>query len=109
MKTIYKGKNDLYYVFSISAEDSPGVPLTPQELEKLSVDFYTSGDASVHFEKSDITPEGILYLNADSLATLPDGPLRMRVQIGLPDSGFDDDQFDQMAERMTGYFIKTFR
>lgn len=109
MKTIYKGKDDLYYVFSISSTEDQNTPLSPSDLTELSVDFFTTGTTTLHFDKSDISPEGVLFVNADSLSTLPDGPLKIRIEIGLPDEGFDDDEFNQTAERLTGYFIKTLR
>lgn len=109
MKNIYKGKDDLFYVISVCSEETPDTPILVSELGAFKIEFFTSGDALLTYNKEDVTPEGILYINADSLLTLPDGPLRVRFYIGLEDSGFNDDQFDQTAERMTGYFLKTLK
>ena len=109
MKNIYKGKDDLYYVLSVCSDENPDTPILVSELGALKIEFFTSGNETITFTKEDVTPEGILYINADSLLNLPDGPLRVRFYIGLEDSGFDDDQFDQTAERMTGYFLKTLK
>lgn len=104
MKTIYKGKDDLYYVLSISSED--GTILTPSDLDALLIEFYI-GDKKVEKTLQDVSEEGVLHINASELAVLPDGPLKARFFIKLPDSSFDDETYDQTAERLTGYFLKT--
>lgn len=109
MKNIYKGKDDLYYVISVCSEEDPDTPILVSELGALKIEFFTSGDNVLEYNKQDVTPEGILYVDADRLLTLPDGALRVRFYIGISDSGFSDDEFDQTAERMTGYFLKTLR
>lgn len=109
MKNLIKGQDDLYYVISVTSEEDPDVPILVSELDALRIEFFTSGSASVTYDKTDVTPEGILYINADRLSELPDGALRVRFFIALPDSGFSDEKFDQTAERMTGYFLKTIR
>ena len=107
MKNLYKGKDDLYYVISVTSEDDPDVPILVSELDALRIEFYTTGSETITYNKEDVTPEGILYVNADSLAELTDGPLRVRFFIALPDSGFQDEKYDQTSERLTGYFLKT--
>jgi hypothetical protein len=104
MKTIYKGKDDLYYVLSIKSED--GTVLTKSELDALVIEFFV-GNTKITKTLEDITSEGILHVNSSELETLDDGPLKARFFIKLPDSGFDDQSYDQTAERLTGFFIKT--
>lgn len=107
MKNLYKGQDDLYYVISVTSEEDPDTPILVSELDALKIEFYTTGSASVTYDKTDVTPEGILYVNADRLLELPDGALRVRFFIALPDSGFEDEKYDQTSERLTGYFLKT--
>ncbi len=107
MKNLYKGKDDLYYVISIVSDENPDTPILVSELDALKIEFYTIGSEKIIYNKEDVTPEGILYVNAESLAELPDGPLRVRFFIALPDSGFSDEKYNQTSERLTGYFLKT--
>ena len=107
MKNLYKGKDDLYYVITVKSQDDPDTPILPSELDALSIEFFTVGAEKLSYQKSDVTPEGILYVNASSLATLPDGPLRVRFEIALPDDGFSDDKYNQTSTRLTGYFLKS--
>lgn len=104
MKTIYKGKDDMYYVLSIKSED--GTVLTPSELDALKIEFYV-GKTKITKTLEDVTAEGVMHVNASELETLDDGPLKARFFIKLPDSGFDDQTYDQTAERLTGFFLKT--
>ena len=106
MKTIYKGKDDLYYVLSIKSED--GTVLTKSDLDALTIEFYVgNGNTKITKTLEDVTAEGVMHVNASELETLDDGPLKARFFIKLPDSGFDDQTYDQTAERLTGFFIKT--
>lgn len=107
MKNLYKGQDDLYYVISVCSEEDPDTPILVSELDALRIEFYTTGSVSISYEKTDVSPEGILYVNADRLSLLPDGPLRARFYIALPDSGFEDEKYNQTSERLTGYFLKT--
>ena len=108
MKNIYKGVDDLYYVINIQSCDS-SVPISPSDLDAFRIELYTSGDEKVEFDKDDITDEGILYIDASTLNSLPDGALRARFFIGLPDSGFSDEEYNQSAERLTGFFLKSLK
>lgn len=105
MKTIYKDRDDLYYVLNISGPDD--TPLSPSELDAITIEFYTDKTASVEKTLSDITPEGVVHVNASELSALPDGPLKARFHVKIADSGFDDQTYDQTAERLTGYFLKS--
>ena len=104
MKTIYKGKDDLYYVLNIKAES--GSILSSSDLDALSIEFYTNGQEKAVFDLEDITEEGVLHVNAADLAELPDGPLKARFEIKIADNAFADGTYDQTAERLTGYFLK---
>ena len=77
MKTIYKGKDDLYYVLNITATDSRD-PLSVSDLDALSIEFFTTGQERVVFNEGDITEEGVLHVNATDLEVLPDGPMKAR-------------------------------
>ena len=105
MKTIYKGRDDLYYVVSVSTEE--GKPLSPSELDAVEIEFFTNNSSSVTKTLEDITPEGVLHINASELETLADGPLRARFTIKLANDAFDDSTYDQTADRLTGYFLKS--
>lgn len=105
MKTIYKGKDDLYYVLNIKADN--GAILSPSDLDALSIEFYTNGQEKAVFDLEDVTEEGVLHVNAADLAELPDGPLKARFEIKISDDAFADGTYDQTAERLTGYFLKT--
>lgn len=105
MKTIYKGKDDLYYVINLQTED--GTILTPSDIDALKIEFFTSGNAKKVFNKEDISTESVLFVNAADLADLPDGPLKARFHISISDPNFSDLKYDQTADRLTGYFIKT--
>ena len=107
MKNIYKDKDDLYYVINVCSDENPDTPILVSDLDALKIEFYTIGSEKIIYNKEDVTPEGILYVNAESLAELPDGPLRVRFFIALPDSGFSDEKYNQTSERLTGYFLKT--
>lgn len=104
MKTIFKGKDDLYYVLNIKSED--GTVLTPSDLDALEIEFYV-GKTKITKTLEDVTAEGVMHVNASELETLDDGPLKARFFIKLPDSGFEDQTYDQTAERLTGFFLKT--
>ena len=75
-KTIYKGKDDLYYVLNIKAES--GSILSSSDLDALSIEFYTNGQEKAVFDLEDITEEGVLHVNATDLEVLPDGPMKAR-------------------------------
>ena len=105
MKTIYKGKDDLYYTISIKGEK--GSLILPSDLDTCTIEFFTSGNNVARFEADDISPEGILHVNADDLAELPDGPLKARFHIGIEDANYKDGVFDTMSTRLTGYFLKS--
>ena len=106
MKTIYKGKDDLYYVVNITASDS-STSLSPSDIDAITIEFFTNGQAKAVFTEEDITEEGVLHVNAADLAELPDGPLKARFQIKIANDAFADGTYDQTAERLTGYFLKT--
>ena len=105
MKTIYKDRDDLYYVLNVCSEE--GTPLSPSELDALEIEFYTSPAASLTKTLEDISQEGILHVNASELAVLDDGPLKMRFTVKLENDGYDDQTYDRTAERLTGYFLKS--
>lgn len=105
MKTIYKGKDDLYYTISIKSEK--GSIILPNDLDVCTIEFFTSGTEKAVFESEDISPEGVLHVNASDLQDLPDGPLKARFHIGLEDDNYNDGVFDQMSTRLTGYFLKS--
>lgn len=107
MKTITKGKDDLYYLINI--KDADGEILTVSDIDALTIDFYTAGSESVSFTKEDVSAEGVLCVDASTLAGLKDGPLKARFHISLPDDKFEDDSYDTVHERLTGYFLKTER
>ena len=107
MKTIYKGKDDLYYVVNITGET--GTPLVPSDLDALTIEFFTDGSALISFDAEDLTEEGVLHVDASKLEDLTDGPLKARFHIALADSGFEDGKFDTVTERATGYFLKTLK
>ncbi len=92
MKTIYKGRDDLYYVINVSTEQ--GTPLSPSELDALEIEFFTNTASSVTKSLEDITPEGVLHINASELEGLADGPLKARFTIKLEDTAFDDQTYD---------------
>ena len=107
MKTIYKGKDDLYYTVSIKSEDGKSFIL-PSDLDTFIIEFYTtSSSRPVEYDADDLTAEGILHVNASDIQDLPDGPLKARFHIGIHDEAYKDGVFDQMSERLTGYFLKT--
>lgn len=106
MKTIYKGKDDLYYVINITNDN--GTPILTSELGAFTIEFFTSQNGpTVEFTASDVTSEGILHINASDLQELPDGPLKARFYIGLSDEAYNDGVYNQVCERLTGYFLKT--
>lgn len=107
MKTIYKGKDDLYYVISIQSED--GTPCTVSDIDALTIDFYTPGSEAVSFTKEDVTEEGVLCVDASVLAGMKDGALKAKISLSLADDKFGDGTFDTVHERLTGYFLKTER
>lgn len=108
MKNIYKDKDDLYYVLNIQSSD--GTPLSPSDLDALTIEFYTNKSSEPIVKTlDDISEEGVLHINTSELSLLPDGPLKARFIIKLTDSGFDDGTYDQTAERLTGYFLKTLK
>lgn len=108
MKTIYKGKDDLYYLVNIKTDD--GTILTPSDIDALTIEFFTPGtDEPVVFDKDDISAEGILHVDAERLENLRDGALKARFHISLSDENFADSTYDQVAERLTGYFLKTIK
>ncbi len=105
MKTIFKERDDLYYLLNIHTDD--GTVVSPSDLDAITIELFTSGQDKCVKTASDISEEGILHVNASDLAALPDGPLKFRIHLSLPDDGFDDSKYDQTAERLTGYFLKT--
>ena len=105
MKTIYKGKDDLYYTISIKSEK--GSLIIPSDLDTCTIEFFTSGTEKAVYEAEDISPEGVLHVNASDLQDLPDGPLKARFHIGIEDDNYKDGVFDQMSTRLTGYFLKS--
>lgn len=107
MKTLVKGKNDLHYLINI--KDADGEILTVSDIDALTIDFYTAGSEPVSFTKEDVSAEGVLCIDAQSLAGLNDGPLKTRFTISLPDDNFPDKSYDTVHERLTGYFLKTER
>lgn len=107
MKTIYKGKDDLYYVVNITGD--AGTPLTPSDLDALTIEFFTDASTLISFDADDLTEEGVLHVDASKLEDLTDGPLKARFHIALTDSGFADGKFDTVTERATGYFLKTLK
>ena len=105
MKTIIKGKDDLYYHVNIS--DSAGEVLLPSDLHTFTMQFFTSNNGDyIEYDKSDLL-DSVLRVNASDLTDLADGPLRVRFLIGMDDSNYADNSFDITAERLTGYFLKT--
>ena len=105
MKTIYKGKDDLYYTVTIKSDK--GTLILPSELDAFEIEMFTSGNAKAVFEAEDLTQEGILHINASDLEHLPDGPLKARFHIGMTDDNYKDGVFDVMQVRLTGYFLKS--
>lgn len=107
MKTIIKGKDDLYYVINITGED--GNPLTVSDIDAIKIDFYTPDSQAVTFTQDDISPEGVLHVDSSCLADMKDGALKAKIYISLTDEGFQDGTYDTVHERLTGYFLKSER
>ena len=107
MKTIIKGKDDLYYLLNI--KDADGNVLTPSDIDALSIDFFTADSSAASFTKEDISAEGVLHVDASVLSAMNDGPLKARFHISLADDGYADGMYDSVHERLTGYFLKTER
>lgn len=53
MKTIYKGKDDLYYTVTIKSDK--GTLILPSELDAFEIEMFTSGNAKAVFEAEDLT------------------------------------------------------
>ena len=107
MRNIYRHKDDLYYVINIT--DNNNNPLLVSDLHALKMQFFTSSTGKyIEYDKDDCV-DNILRINADDLADLPDGPLKVRFLISLADQNYTDGSYDISAERLTGYFLKTIK
>ena len=105
MKTIYKDKDDLFYVVNISGNDGEVLPVSA--LDTLSIEVFTqSVDSAVVFDKSDIGYDNVLYISAEKLHDLKPGPVKFRITIGVRNRHYPDGEFHATADKLTGYYLK---
>lgn len=106
MKNLIRGRDDLYYIFNIKSEQ--GTHLSPSDVDAFSIDFYTDGQHHINYSShDDVSPEGILHIDATDLERLNNGALKLRINFSFPQYGFTDGTYDRSIERMTGYFLKS--
>ena len=104
MKTIYKGKDDIW--FNLSIKDKENKMLVPSDLDTLTIHFFTDGSSEIVKNKGDVVDETVVHIEQEELSTLEPGALKMLIEIGVEDDGWNDSVFNRSAERLTGYFLK---
>ena len=107
MKTIIKGVDDLIYRLELC--DSSGTETLFADFDSFKVEIFTSDiNNSVNVSEYIDSLENLLRVPAETLTTLADGIVRMKVSVSLIDTEFPDQTFDQSRITDTCYFIKTY-
>jgi hypothetical protein len=106
MKTILKGHDDLIY--RLQLEDNSGTEVVISDFDSFKVEIFTDNINTAVNVSQYIDKENLLRVPAQSLTTLSDGIVRMKVSVSMTDSEFPDQTFDQSRITDTCYFLKTY-
>lgn len=106
MKTIIKGHDDLIYILELC--DSSGTETMISDFDSFKVEIFTSDINTAVNVTQYISEENLLRVPAQSLTTLADGIVRMKVSVSMADTEFPDESFDQSRLTDTCYYLKTY-
>ena len=106
MKTIIKGHDDLIYRLELC--DSSGTETIISDFDSFKVEIFTSDINTAVNVTQYISEENLLRVPAQSLTTLADGIIRMKVSVSLIDTEFPDESFDQSRVTDTCFYLKTY-
>ena len=107
MKTIIKGHADLIYRLELC--DSSGTETLFADFDGFKVEIFTSDiNNSVNVSEYINSTENLLRVPAQSLTTLADGIVRLKVSESMTDTEFPDQSFDQSRITDTCYYLKTY-
>lgn len=106
MKTIIKGHDDLIY--RLQLEDTSGTETMLSDFDSFKVEIFTDNINTAVNVSQYIDGENLLRVPAQSLTTLADGIVRLKVSVSMTDTEFPDESFDQSRITDTCYFLKTY-
>ena len=107
MKTIIKGHDDLIYRLELC--DSSGTETLFADFDSFKVEIFTSDiNTAVNVSQYIDSLENLLRVPAETLTTLSDGIIRMKVSVSLIDTEFPDESFDQSRITDTCFYLKTY-
>ena len=107
MKDIIRNVDDLIYRLQI--EDDSGTEILLSDFSDFTVSLFTNDITnSVDVTQYINSEENLLKVPSQSLQSIADGIIRMKVTVAMNDSEFPDSTFDQSQITDTCYFLKTY-
>ena len=107
MKDIIRNVDDLIYRLQI--EDDSGTEILLSDFSDFTVSLFTNDITnSVDVTQYINSEDNLLKVPSQSLQSIADGIIRMKVTVALADSEFPDSTFDQSQITDTCYFLKTY-
>lgn len=107
MKDIIRNVDDLIYRLQI--EDDSGTEVLLSDFDDFTVSLFTADITNaVDVTEYINTEDNLLRVPSQSLQSIADGIIRMKVTVAMTDPEFPDSTFDQSRITDTCYFLKTY-